>query len=122
MPKANLTLLNASLALNSAGTKALLADECQQLSEADIDAACEALFERKEPFVLLKNVELAVAATQFGQLKALGFDCEIAVLDIQDANDSQDSEYFGTVYLRECVCCLSLSVAGIFSTVRKPVN
>jgi len=113
MPQANLTLLHANLSLNSAGTKALLADECQQLPEADIDAACEALFERKEPFVLLKNVELAVAATHFGQLKALGLDCEIAVLDTQDANDSQDSRVLRNRLLAG-VCLLSVAVGGGF--------
>jgi len=91
MPKANLTLLSASMALNAASTKSVLADECRQLSESDLDAACEALFERKEPYVLLKNVELAVAATHFGQFKALGLDCEIAVLDIEDGSDSNNS-------------------------------
>ena len=111
MPKANLTLLSASMALNAASTKSVLADECRQLSESDLDAACEALFERKEPYVLLKNVELAVAATHFGQFKALGLDCEIAVLDIEDGSDSNNSGVLRKSVLAG-VCVLSVAVGG----------
>ena len=111
MPQANLTLLSASLALDSAGAKTLLAEELRQLSEPDIDAACEALFKRKESCVLLENVELAVAATHFGQLKALGFDCEIAVLDDLDAQDARGSKALRNGILAG-MCVLSVAVGG----------
>jgi len=111
MPKANLTLIGASLSLNAESAKSILASECQ-LSDADLDAACNALFELKEPFVLCKEVELAVAANHFGQLKERGIDCEVEVLSLQDADDNSN-----TGLIRNCalaaVCVLSLG-AGYF--------
>ena len=118
MPKANLTLLGVGLSLNAAGAKAALADECQ-LPEADINAACEALFDRKIPFILIKNVELAVAASHFGQLKALGFDCEVDILDDQETVGKSKS-----AVKRNCavaaVCVLSVAIgSGYFFYTQK---
>lgn len=105
MPKANLTLIGASLSLTAETAKTVLVEECQ-LSEEELDAACEALFELKEPFILCKNVELAVAANHFGQLKALGIDCEVEVLDLQDSDDGAK-----TRLIRNCV----LGAAGVLA-------
>ena len=110
MTKANLTLLGASLSLNADKAKSVLADECQ-LPETDIDAACKALFELKKPFTLYKDVELAVAATHFGQLQAHGFDCEVEVAGNQGADDSSDSTVLRNRALA-AVCVLSVAVGS----------
>jgi len=110
MPKANLTLLGVGLSLNAAGAKAALADECE-LPEADIDAACEALFDQKKPFILFKNVELAVAANHFGRLKALGFDCEVDILDSHDAVGEVNSAV-KRKRVMAAVCVLSVAIGG----------
>ena len=110
MTKANLTLLGASLSLNADRAKSALADECQ-LSATDIDAACKALFQLKQPFILFKEVELAVAANHFGKLQAHGFDCEVEVLENQDTNDSLKSRILGNRALA-AVCVLSVAVGS----------
>ncbi len=109
MPKANLTLLGVGVSLNADGTKMVLASECQ-LPEADIDAACEALFVTKKPFKLFKNVELAVAASHFGRLKALGIDCEVEVLD--DVADDKQKSTVPRNRLLAGVCVLSVALGG----------
>ena len=105
MPKANLTLIGASLSLNAETLRAALMSECE-LSETDLDAACKALFELKVPYVACKDVELAVAANHFARLKALGIDCEVEVLAPSDTDDSSTSNVLrNCVFAAVCVLC-----------------
>lgn len=111
MPKANLTLIGASLSLNAETARTALASECE-LSETELDAACKSLFELKEPYIVCKEAELAVVANHFARLKALGIDCEVEVLALGDTDDSS-----GSNVLRNCIvaaACVVCAGGGYF--------
>jgi len=110
MPKANLTLVGANLSLNADSAKTALATEFQ-LSEAQVNAACDALFKTKAPFILWEHVELAVAAGHFGRLKSLGIDSEVEVLSVQDTADAPNNG-ITTKYVGVTVCALAVAISG----------